>query len=261
MKAITIKQPFASLIAAGIKEYEFRTWKTKYRGELLIHAGKGIDKKAMKKFEAYGLEYPSGCIVAKAYLSDCIEVDDKFRKILVEKNPEVYHSIVKHDEWEGYGFKLESVKKIEPIPAKGKLSIWEIDLEKDVIESKEDEDAVLTMYHTYVMGIDNSIFNLEKHGFLIREDGNNYTVSFPESKAELWEDFIKGHLEIEYWNEYLTEDKVIFIFHLEDGFKRYEVNNYTNDEVLSLCEKLCDCKFESIKKMLSDNSFYKTIIK
>ena len=58
MKAITIKQPFASLIAAGLKEYEFRTWKTNYRGELLIHAGKSIDSKAMKKFEKYDLEYP-----------------------------------------------------------------------------------------------------------------------------------------------------------------------------------------------------------
>ena len=48
MKAITIKQPFATLIAEGIKEYEFRTWKTKYRGEILIHAGKGINKKAME---------------------------------------------------------------------------------------------------------------------------------------------------------------------------------------------------------------------
>lgn len=55
MKAITIKQPFASLIAAGLKEYEFRTWKTKYRGEILIHAGKGVDKKAMKKFEHLNL--------------------------------------------------------------------------------------------------------------------------------------------------------------------------------------------------------------
>lgn len=117
------------------------------------------------------------------------------------------------------------------------------------------------MYHTYVMGIDNSIFRLEQQGFLIQKDGNNYKVSFPESKTELWEDFIKEHLEVEYWNEYLTEDKVIFLFHLEDGFERYEVNNYTNDEVLSLCEKLCDCKFESIKKMLSDNLFYKMIIK
>ena len=59
MKAITIKQPFASLIAAGLKEYEFRTWKTKYRGEILIHAGKGVDKKAMKRLY-YCKSYPGG---------------------------------------------------------------------------------------------------------------------------------------------------------------------------------------------------------
>ena len=81
MKVITIKQPFASLIAAGIKEYEFRTWKTKYRGEILIHAGKGIDKKAMKKFECYGLDYPSGAIIARVNLTDCVTVDDEFRKV------------------------------------------------------------------------------------------------------------------------------------------------------------------------------------
>ena len=80
MKAITIKQPFASLIAAGLKEYEFRTWKSKYRGEILIHAGKGVDKKAMKKFKHLNLEYPSGCIIAKVTLSDCIKVDDELRK-------------------------------------------------------------------------------------------------------------------------------------------------------------------------------------
>ena len=59
----------------------------------------------------------------------------------------------------------------------------------------------------------------------------------------------------------MAEDKIIFLFHLPDGFKRYEVIDYENDEVLSLCEKLCECKFESIKKMLSDNSFYKRVIK
>lgn len=127
MKAITIKQPFASLIAAGIKEYEFRTWKTKYRGEILIHAGKGIDRKAMKKYEKYGLDYPAGCIIAKAILTDCIEVDDEFRAILNKKNPLVYSSIIKHTEWEGYGFQLENVEKIYPISVNGKLSIWEYD--------------------------------------------------------------------------------------------------------------------------------------
>ena len=33
MKVLTIKQPWATLIAKGYKEYEFRTWKTKYRGD------------------------------------------------------------------------------------------------------------------------------------------------------------------------------------------------------------------------------------
>ncbi len=44
MKVLTIKQPWATLIMQGDKRFEFRSWQTKYRGDLLIHAGKGIDK-------------------------------------------------------------------------------------------------------------------------------------------------------------------------------------------------------------------------
>ena len=124
MKVITMKQPFATLIAEGIKEYEFRTWKTKYRGEILIHAGKGVNKKAMKKFEHLNLEYPSGAIIAKAKLTACIVIDDKERNKLNEKNPIVYSSIIKNKEWSGYGFKLEEVEKIKPIEINGKLSLW-----------------------------------------------------------------------------------------------------------------------------------------
>lgn len=127
MKVITIKQPFASLIAAGIKEYEFRTWRTKYRGDILIHAGKGVDKKAMEKFKEYNLEYPSGCIIAKATITDCIKIDNEARKMLDKKNSLVYSSIIKHTDWEGYGFKLEDVTKINPIEVNGKLSLWDYD--------------------------------------------------------------------------------------------------------------------------------------
>lgn len=38
MKALSLWQPFASLVAAGIKTFETRSWKTEYRGPLLIHA-------------------------------------------------------------------------------------------------------------------------------------------------------------------------------------------------------------------------------
>ena len=94
MKAITIKQPFASLIAEGLKEYEFRTWKTHFRGEILIHAGKGIDKEAMKRLEYLNLEYPSGKIIAKVNITDCVKIDDKMIKILKEKDSKIYYGML-----------------------------------------------------------------------------------------------------------------------------------------------------------------------
>lgn len=127
MKVITIKQPFATLIAEGIKEYEFRTWKTNFRGEILIHAGKGVNKKAMEKFSSYGFDYPAGVILAKANLTDCVKIDEKAREMLKEKNSFVYNSVIKDTNWNGYGFKMEHVQKIKPVPVNGKLSLWEFE--------------------------------------------------------------------------------------------------------------------------------------
>ncbi len=125
MKAITIKQPFASLIAAGLKEYEFRTWKTSYRGEILIHAGKGIDKEAMKKFQSLNLVYPSGCIIAKANLTDCIPVTESVKEKLRTRNFLIYSGTTETPNWNGYGFKLENVETMEPIFVNGMLGLWE----------------------------------------------------------------------------------------------------------------------------------------
>lgn len=128
MKCITIKQPFASLIAEGLKEYEFRTWRTNYRGKILIHAGKTIDKKAMEKFERYNLKYPTGCIIAKADLTDCIKVDDEFKKVLKEENELVYSGVLNDKDCTEFGFKLENVEKIKNIEVNGKLSLWEYNI-------------------------------------------------------------------------------------------------------------------------------------
>lgn len=124
MKVISIKQPFASLISEGIKEYEFRTWRTKYRGEILIHASKTIDKKALEKFKKYNLDCPTGCIIARVNITDCIKVDDAFREVLKSKNELVYSGVLNDSEFDGYGFKLENVEKIEPIYINGQLGIW-----------------------------------------------------------------------------------------------------------------------------------------
>ena len=127
MKVITIKQPWATLIAKGYKKYEFRTWKTKYRGEILIHAGKGIDKKAMSRFKHLNLEYPIGHIIAKANITDCIYVDTKFAQKMYKKDSLIYKGLIDKDNWEGYGFKLENVEEITPIKINGRLSLWDYD--------------------------------------------------------------------------------------------------------------------------------------
>lgn len=127
MKVITIKQPFATLIVEGIKKYEFRTWKTNYRGEIFIHAGKGVDKEAMKKYAHFHFDYPSGCIIGKATLTDCIKIDKEARDMLANKKSIVYDRVIHDVMWEGYGFKLENVCKIKPIYMNGKLGLWNYD--------------------------------------------------------------------------------------------------------------------------------------
>ena len=96
---------------------------TKYRGELLIHAGKGVDKGAVERFECYNLEYPKGCIIAKVNMTDCVNVDEAIRNNLKHKNELVYRGIQDRN-WHGYGFKLENIKKIKPININGKLGFW-----------------------------------------------------------------------------------------------------------------------------------------
>ena len=116
------------------------------------------------------------------------------------------------------------------------------------------------MNHSYVMGIDDSIWELKNKGFEIEKDGENYTAAFPKEKSGVWEDYITAHLERGCWNEYLTESGVVFLFHLDGGIKRYEVYGFDHDEVLALCEKLCECKFGSLKQMLAGNHYYKSIL-
>ena len=44
MKALTVQQPFASLICQGIKDVENRSWRTNFRGTIYIHAAAKLGK-------------------------------------------------------------------------------------------------------------------------------------------------------------------------------------------------------------------------
>ena len=119
MKALTIKQPWASLIVNNYKKYEFRTWKTNYRGKVLIHAGKTIGNKDI--YNKYDLEYLKGAIIGEAYITDCIQINSTFKKKLLEENEELYRNANLNE----YAWKLDKIKKYEnPIYINGKLGLW-----------------------------------------------------------------------------------------------------------------------------------------
>ena len=129
MKALTIKQPWATLIMQGNKRFEFRSWQTKYRGDLLIHAGKGIDKEAIKRLEKYlPEELPTGKILGKVTLVDCIKMSPEVKEELLKENRDIY---TKSSFQENYGWQMDNVQVFkEPIEAKGHLSLWEYNIEK-----------------------------------------------------------------------------------------------------------------------------------
>ena len=73
---------------------------------------------------------------------------------------------------------------------------------------------------------------------------------------QIWEQFIKDQLKVGFWNEYISKDKIVFLFKLENDFRRYEVIDFENDEVLLLCRKLFDPNINSIEEMITSNDFY-----
>lgn len=124
MKTITLKQPWASLIANGYKKYEFRTWKTNYRGPILIHAGKGIEKDALARVKKYNLDFPAGRIIAKVNIIDCIKLDDVLNDKLCSENRDVYG----YHTHEGYVWILSDPEIVEiNEEINGKLGFWNYD--------------------------------------------------------------------------------------------------------------------------------------
>jgi hypothetical protein len=129
MKALTISQPFASLIADGEKWIENRSWYTSYRGPLAIHAGKGTQYLTKKELA----EHQTGCIVAVARLAACFmrseirKMDSlsEFRKKRIPGTNRFWSEAENHKHAEGpWCWILEDVEAIEPIQVKGAQNLW-----------------------------------------------------------------------------------------------------------------------------------------
>lgn len=151
MKAITLWQPWASLVAIGAKKIETRSWPTKYRGPLAIHAAK--DRRYWKiahdePFRSVFMEarlyrqddLPYGCIIATAEIVDCLMIQRQtFIGYPILKNgQEIKGNELAFGDYtpRRYAWILEDVKQLpEPIPAKGRQGLWNWEVPDGVVLS------------------------------------------------------------------------------------------------------------------------------
>lgn len=107
MKAISIRQPWANLIAQGKKTIETRTWSTPYRGPLLIISSK------MPAIE------PAGKALCVADLVNCRRMTAADEDAALCN---VYPGAV--------AWVLANVRPIEPFPVKGQLGLYEVEFKE-----------------------------------------------------------------------------------------------------------------------------------
>lgn len=74
MKALTVRQPYALWISQGVKPIENRTWRTNYRGPLVIHAGASKDDCARVGAGDAG-QLVFGCLFCLVDLVDIVPLD------------------------------------------------------------------------------------------------------------------------------------------------------------------------------------------
>jgi hypothetical protein len=139
MKALSIKQPWASLIAHGIKDIENRTWKTYFRGRIYIHAsakGTNAEFSTSQTAELFFNEiwnpdigfkselFPVSTIIGEVDIIDCvinhpsIWAEETFIPIEGEGYPQkpIYNWVLSNP-----------ILYEKPIlNVKGKLSFWEL---------------------------------------------------------------------------------------------------------------------------------------
>lgn len=115
MRALSLWQPWASLIADGRKKIETRHWPMHYRGPLAIHAAMKVDKEACYEFGYSPLTIPRGAVLCIVNIDGCVQFPSELAP------PDDYG-----DFHEGrYGF-LMTLREVfqRPIPAKGMQGIW-----------------------------------------------------------------------------------------------------------------------------------------
>lgn len=145
MRALSLHQPWASLVAVGAKRVETRSWQTRYRGPLAIHAAQRYPRSMLSGLEPatvalmhnalygspFGLTEPRGCIVATCRLVDCCVIGSHFTsggRVPIVQGRDVSQQEEAFGDYSPgrWAWMLADVVALkEPIPARGQQGLWD----------------------------------------------------------------------------------------------------------------------------------------
>jgi hypothetical protein len=155
VRTLSLTQPWASLVAAGAKRIETRSWRTSYRGPVAIHAAKGFpgwarsqcldDPFHLALFDQCASEadllasasrlgeLPLGAVIATARLVCCEPTTGAFAADMLSRHGARFETSFGDYSDGRWMWLLEDVRALaEPIPARGSLGLWEWDAPADL---------------------------------------------------------------------------------------------------------------------------------
>lgn len=120
MKALSIQQPWAWLIVNGYKDIENRDWPTRYRGSLLIHAGKKIDAEALMWLRSKTATFPlpAGIVIPRSFDVGGIVGEATLVNCVTSSTSRWFKG--------NYGFVLSNATPRPFQPLRGQLGLFEV---------------------------------------------------------------------------------------------------------------------------------------
>jgi hypothetical protein len=150
VKALSLYQPWASLVALGAKRFETRSWRTSYRGPLLVCASKTFPREAQQlattppfatalragatkdhRGFGYTTRLPTGAAVAVAELVRCLPTEAAVVAWSVYEDgaAERYAEEIEFGDYAPgrWAWELRNVRRLaEPVPCRGAMGLWDV---------------------------------------------------------------------------------------------------------------------------------------
>ncbi len=120
VKALTVRQPWAELILRGRKPFELRSWRTKYRGPLVIHAASKVDAHQVRRLGFNPESFVTSAFVGVAVLSD-VRPHTRADARLLKKKRAGFGWFPGNFSWV-----LKKPRRISAVWAKGQLSLFKV---------------------------------------------------------------------------------------------------------------------------------------